>query len=406
MSDEPTYGAWDPDDLAEEINEDFLLHFQQGGEMLSMGNLAGAREHLEAAIELKPENSKCLNLLGLIYFRLELHDKAIEVYRDLIGRHPQEESLHLNLATVFIGCGRLEDAERELEKAIEIEPTHEKAHRTLAVVLMKKGETERAHQHLAQAGIEDQVQEGQAVEEDDQPDSSVIQDQTSEPSSGPDLGNFLEEEPVVDETDLPRARQPDLPSAVVQAAGPFKVENKTLTIRVAGSICTRLSALVCVEGDLSYVQVRKRFGGQDTKYPFGRGPSALVAVSGDGDLLFSAEGLSTFLLRSLGQQSGYFVEDYVFAFSDNAGWENGRLQCGQDAEVPLFHIKGLGQVVLACQGEVHQRNLNDIQKFLIRADKLVGWTGDLIPRLIEAEPPLPQGLWLELSGQGRVLYVV
>ncbi len=62
--------------------------------------------------------------------------------------------------------------------------------------------------------------------------------------------------------------------------------------------------------------------------------------------------------------------------------------------------------MLACQGEVQQRDLNDIQKFLIRADKLVGWTGNLIPRLIEVEPPLPQGLWLELSGQGRVLYVV
>ncbi len=302
MSDEPNYGAWDPDDLAEEINEDFLIHFQQGGEMLSMGNLAGAREHLEAAIELKPENSKCQNLLGLIYFRLELHDKAIEVYRDLISRHPQEESLRLNLATVFIGCGRLDDAERELEKAIEIEPTHEKAHRTLAVVLMKKGEDEKARQHLAQAGIEEHIQESQVVEEQDQPDSAVVAAPIAEPderSAGPDLANFLEKEPAVDESDLPGEQLPGPFAATIQSSGPYKIENNTLAIRVAGSVYTRLSALVCVEGDLSYVQVRKRFGGQDTKYPFGSGPSALVAVSGDGDLLFSAERQGTFLLRSL-----------------------------------------------------------------------------------------------------------
>ncbi|MBW1811195.1 MAG: tetratricopeptide repeat protein, partial [Deltaproteobacteria bacterium] len=332
-----------------------------------------------------------------------------EVYRDLINRYPKEESLRLNLATVFIRAGRLDDAEQELEKAIEIEPTHEKAHRTLAVVLMKKGEPERAHQHLAQAGIKDQVQTSQTVEEQDQPDNFVVQAQTDEPdgqSAGPDIGGFLGQEPVVDKADLPSARQPGPPRAAAQVSGPYKIENKTLTIRVAGNIYTRLIALVCVEGDLSYVQVRKRFGGQDTKYPFGTGPSALVAVDGDGDLLFSAEGQDTFVLRSLGQQSGYFVEDYIFAFGDCAGWENGRLQCGQNAEVPLFHIKGPGQIVLTCPGEVQQHSLNDIQKFLIRADKLIGWTGDLIPRLIEVEPPLPQGLWLELSGQGRIFYAV
>ena len=166
-----------------------------------------------------------------------------------------------------------------------------------------------------------------------------------------------------------------------------------------------MNTLVWVKGDFSFTPVKKRFGGGETKYPFGSGERAMARVEGIGSLFFSP-GASGYHVHTQGNEPGYFLEDLVFGFSDAESWENGRLQSGEGAEVPVFHIQGPAQVVLNSAEKLRRRPVDAADKFLISVHKLVGWSGAIVPRLVEVAPPLPHGLWIELTGRGRVLYTI
>jgi hypothetical protein len=401
MSDRPSPGGWLPDEIEEGINEDFLFHFYQGGELLRIGKLPEALAFIEKAAELKPDNSKCQNLLGLIHFKLGNFQESIGIYRDLIERNPEEETLRVNLATVFIRAGRLDEAEEELLEAIELKPGYLKAHRTLAVILLKKGQKDRARLHLERAGIE---------EHDRLLDLEPSEQENLVPAGELEAGWMVGEDPAVPgraATELHDGAPFVSPAteAIALDTMPFRTEGGCLSGHSSGCLFARMDTLVWVKGDFSFAPVKKRFGGGETKYPFGSGDRTMVRVEGIGSLFFSPEA-SEYHVHTQGNEPGYFIEDLVFAFSNAERWENGRLQSGEGAEVPVFHILGPAQVVLNFTGKLRRRPVDETDKLLISVHKLVGWSGSIVPRLIEVAPPLPHGLWIELTGQGRVLYTI
>ncbi len=71
--------------------------------------------------------------------------------------------------------------------------------------------------------------------------------------------------------------------------------------------------------------------------------------------------------------------------------------------MPIFHSSGDAPVVICCPGEFVRRRLEGEHRVRVRTSKLIGWSGDLTPRLLEGEHPLPDELWIELSGDGEIL---
>jgi len=61
-------------------SDEFIQALYRGGELLTEGKVIEAKEYLERAITLRPENERCQNLLGLTYFKLGVFEKAAEVY--------------------------------------------------------------------------------------------------------------------------------------------------------------------------------------------------------------------------------------------------------------------------------------------------------------------------------------
>jgi len=51
-------------------SDEFIQALYRGGELLTEGKVIEAKEYLERAITLRPENERCQNLLGLTYFGL------------------------------------------------------------------------------------------------------------------------------------------------------------------------------------------------------------------------------------------------------------------------------------------------------------------------------------------------
>ncbi|MEE9218243.1 MAG: tetratricopeptide repeat protein [Acidobacteriota bacterium] len=130
----------------------FLVHLNKGKELLGGGALEEAREQLEKARSLRPDEDRVLNLLGMLYFKMEKHTEAREVYLRLIGIHPNEAVLHLNLGILEFKENRFQDAERHLQQAQEISPDNPKPHMYLGLIYNKQDDLERAAEHLKRAG--------------------------------------------------------------------------------------------------------------------------------------------------------------------------------------------------------------------------------------------------------------
>jgi Tetratricopeptide repeat len=133
-------------------SDEFIQALYRGGELLTEGKVIEAKEYLERAITLRPENERCQNLLGLTYFKLGVFEKAAEVYGGLVKANPADPTLRVNLGLVHLKTNLLARAIREFETAIDLAPDHAKAHNYLGLALAQSGDYARAREHFLAAG--------------------------------------------------------------------------------------------------------------------------------------------------------------------------------------------------------------------------------------------------------------
>ncbi|MBI4817372.1 MAG: tetratricopeptide repeat protein [Deltaproteobacteria bacterium] len=138
-------------------DDDFIFYLQKGSQAFTRAAFEDARGALERAFELKPENERAQNMLGLTYFKLGLLEAARILYQRLADAHPEEPSLFVNLGLVLLRQGRLQEAETTLETALRLSPGHKRAHSYLGLVLHRRGDLGRARDHLLLGGASDMV---------------------------------------------------------------------------------------------------------------------------------------------------------------------------------------------------------------------------------------------------------
>jgi tetratricopeptide (TPR) repeat protein len=88
-----------------------------------------------AALALPRDNPVALDSLGVVLTRLDEQALAIEVFDQAIALQPTQASLYFNRALAQKQFGLLSGAERDLEKCLELNPAHGKAHWALAELL-------------------------------------------------------------------------------------------------------------------------------------------------------------------------------------------------------------------------------------------------------------------------------
>jgi uncharacterized protein (AIM24 family) len=184
----------------------------------------------------------------------------------------------------------------------------------------------------------------------------------------------------------------------------FSVQGDTLVVTIKGAALCRVDGLFAQKGALQLSPEMKRFRGKATDKPFGDGASQMRRVAGDGLLLFRAVG-RRFTALDLGGESGYFREEAVFGLEDGIGFENGRVPSRLSAELNLVHLKGKGRFLVVSRGEPVTVDVTADQPVLVPLAALVGWTGNLTPRLATLSGAAEgEGLvGVELSGEGRAI---
>jgi uncharacterized protein (AIM24 family) len=132
--------------------EDFLFHLYRGSELLQDNCVEQAKEELERALRLQPEDTEGQGLLGIVYFRLGMYPRAIGIYEELIHAWPTEITPRVNLALCYLKTGQAHLAREALEEVIRREPDHRRAWGYYGLALERLGEYEKAQGAFERGG--------------------------------------------------------------------------------------------------------------------------------------------------------------------------------------------------------------------------------------------------------------
>jgi Tfp pilus assembly protein PilF/uncharacterized protein (AIM24 family) len=142
----------DSDKPTDSSNEDFLFHLYRGSELLQDNRVHEAKEELERALHLQPRDSKGQDLLAVVYFRLGLYPRAIQIYEQLRRKNTSDTALLLNLALCYLKTGQPQLARHDLEQLLALNSSHSRAWGYLGLACERMGDLVAAERAFVQGG--------------------------------------------------------------------------------------------------------------------------------------------------------------------------------------------------------------------------------------------------------------
>lgn len=96
------------------------------------GNISKAEELLKRACELEPDNTRCLERLGALYYTTRRIARALECFEQIVRIDPNNPMAHLNAGQAASRLKMFEKAERAFRQTITLAPSNPAGHRELA----------------------------------------------------------------------------------------------------------------------------------------------------------------------------------------------------------------------------------------------------------------------------------
>ncbi|MGD0463399.1 MAG: tetratricopeptide repeat protein [Tepidisphaeraceae bacterium] len=125
-----------------------------GLKRLHGGDPASAEAMFRQALEVRPDNSEALGLLGVCLFKQDRKADACEVLTQAVSLDPGDADAHYNLAEVLAAMDQTEAAQKSYFRCIEVDSSHPTALRRLAELRARKkdyaGAVDAAQQALGQ----------------------------------------------------------------------------------------------------------------------------------------------------------------------------------------------------------------------------------------------------------------
>jgi len=108
-----------------------FVHELLGTAMRELGRPQAAEAHLRRALQLNPRNMEELDQAARSHFRAKRYRQALELYRTLLEKNPDEASTHADIGATLYYLDRTEEAIRSLERALALDPSLEAARTNL-----------------------------------------------------------------------------------------------------------------------------------------------------------------------------------------------------------------------------------------------------------------------------------
>lgn len=128
------------------------VYYEQGQSLAVLGDLEGAVERYQEAVEAFPENARVYQRLAefTLEFHYRIQDLGLPAARRAAALAPGDPATLVTLGRIFLALEDSTSAVRVLYRALEIEPDAAAAHLALGVVFLEEGRPERAEMHLRQ----------------------------------------------------------------------------------------------------------------------------------------------------------------------------------------------------------------------------------------------------------------
>ena len=104
------------------------------------GELAGDEKRVADA----PGDIQAHNSLGVAYFQMGRLDDALKQLNTVIRLEPDHAVAHFNVAVIAMLQGRLDEATAQLQRALAVRPDYAEAHNNLGILLMRRGSLDPA----------------------------------------------------------------------------------------------------------------------------------------------------------------------------------------------------------------------------------------------------------------------
>ena len=105
------------------------------------------------AVQLSPHSSDGWRYLGDLYKDEGRFSDAVTCYGQALASRPSDVEVRSKLGSVLARSGRVEEAERELRRALEQAACYTPALNNLANLLRERGDTSGAHHNLSLAAL-------------------------------------------------------------------------------------------------------------------------------------------------------------------------------------------------------------------------------------------------------------
>ena len=129
--------------------------------LVALRRFAEASVAAGKALALSPRDPKTLDSLGVVFSRLDEHDKAKTVFQRMVDAWPRHAGYRFNLATSLVFTGDAGGAEIQLEECLALDPRFWKAYPALAG--LRKQSPERNHVERLRAALADATDPGAAT---------------------------------------------------------------------------------------------------------------------------------------------------------------------------------------------------------------------------------------------------
>jgi tetratricopeptide (TPR) repeat protein len=436
--------------------EDFLFHLYRGSELLQDNCIAEAKEELERALGMQPKDAEGQALLGVVYFRLGLYPRAIGIYEDLLRAFPNELTPRMNLAICYLKTGQYPETRQMLEQVVQRSPEHRRAWGYLGLVFERTGDYDKGKAAFERAGqtamakrMEQRLPDRTAAIDLDPDRDHVRQaaaDAVREIELDPSPFSHAESESQLDhhrtETRW-QAREPgrgdahapsgsapprtrpastlDERSTPEAFAAHFALPTpdhgvvlcgeRLAVVRVRQSLTVRTSAVRALVPDNEPFRASpayRRARGQQLDEPLGGVDAALGRLDGTGRIVLATAEADAHLaaIQVVPGELLYIREDFLIGFEGSLRHESGRLARGESGQCPMVQFAGEGAVVIEVAGLLHALDVCNAAPVVVADANVVGWTGRLLQRSLEADALAGGRGFVGFSGSGSLFLML
>lgn len=145
-------GAIQQYELALQIKPDYAeAHYNLGNCFSQTGRFHDAIMQYEQALQYMPDYLEAHNNVAFVLLRSGQVKDAITHLEEAVRINPNSAEAHFNLGLTLANQGAIEEATKQFETALRLNPGYSEAHYILAMVLTKQGHNDEAISHLQSA---------------------------------------------------------------------------------------------------------------------------------------------------------------------------------------------------------------------------------------------------------------